>query len=79
MIHCDKRGAEAYMGHMTHACKFEQGNASSIANVFINPVQNLEDGTFSIDAIRNGIHGADCHEPVTQLVCIESSHNFSGE
>lgn len=79
MVHCNVRGAEAYMGHNTHAYRFEQGNASSLANVFVNSLENADDGTFSIDAIRNGVHGADCHEPITQVVCIETSHNFSGK
>jgi threonine aldolase len=78
MVHCDKRGSEAFMGHMSHMFKFEQGAASAIANVFINKVHNFDDGTFSIDEIREGIRGKDLHEPRSQLVCIENTHNFAG-
>jgi threonine aldolase len=80
MVHCDKRGCEVFMGHLTHACKFEQGNAATIANVFVNTLRILEDGTFDINAVRNNVKtGADPHEPMSTLVCIETTNNFTGK
>lgn len=78
MVHCNKRGSEAFMGHMSHTFKYEQGTASAIANVFVNKVHNFDDGTFSIDEVKEGIRGNDAHEPLSQLVCIENTHNMAG-
>lgn len=61
-----------------HVFKYEQGSAAQIANVFIHSIPNLPDGTFSIDAVRENIRGGDIHEPVTQLVVVEQTHNMSG-
>lgn len=78
MVHCDKRGAEVIVGHLSHVYCYEQGSAASVANVFVNKVQNLEDGTFSIEDVKNGIRGGDIHDPITQLVVIENTHNMAG-
>lgn len=41
-------------------------------------VENLEDGTLNTQEIRNSIRGNDIHEPLTQLVIIENTQNFTG-
>lgn len=41
-------------------------------------MENLENGTFSIEDVKNGVRGSDLHEPLTQLVVIEQTHNMSG-
>lgn len=46
--------------------------------MFVHAVSNLEDGTFSIDYVRENVRGEDIHEPVTQLVTIEQTHNMMG-
>ena len=78
MVHCDKRGSEIMIGNWSHVFKYEQGSAAQIANVFAHNLTNLPDGTFSIDAVRENIRGNDIHEPVTQLVVIEQTHNMAG-
>jgi threonine aldolase len=78
MVHCDKRGSEIIVGNWSHVFKYEQGSAAQIANVFIHNLPNLPDGTFSIDAVRENIRGSDIHEPITQLVVIEQTHNMGG-
>ena len=55
MVHCDKRGAELIAGHLSHVFCYEQGSAASIANVFINKLQNNDDGTFSIEEVRKSV------------------------
>jgi threonine aldolase len=78
MVHCDKRGSEIIIGNWSHVFKYEQGSAAQIAGVFVQNVPNLPDGTFSIDAVRENLRGGDIHEPITQLVVIEQTHNMSG-
>jgi threonine aldolase len=78
MTHCDKRGSELFAGSWSHVFCYEQGSASALANVFVHKVDNNEDGTFSIDYVESHIRGADIHEPITQLVVIENTHNMAG-
>lgn len=66
------------VGSGSHVFCYEQGSASSLAGVFVHKLTNAEDGTFSIDELRNHIRGADIHEPITQLVVVENTHNMAG-
>jgi threonine aldolase len=67
------------VGNWSHVFRYEQGSAAQFANVFIHNLQNAEDGTFSIDEVKNNIRGGDIHEPITQLVVIEQTHNMAGK
>ena len=78
MVHCDKRGSEVMVGNWSHLFKYEQGAASSLANVFVHGLQQSEDGTFSIDELKEKIRGSDIFEPTTQMVAVEQTHNMSG-
>jgi len=79
MVHCNKRGAELLTGSLSHVFCYEQGSAAALANVFVHKLANNDDGTFSIDDVRNNLRGTDIHEPITQLVCIEQTHNMAGK
>lgn len=78
MVHCDKRGSEVIVGNWSHIFRYEQGSSATLAHVLTHNIPNLDDGTFSIDDVRNNVRGADCHEPLTQLVTIEQTHNMAG-
>lgn len=78
MVHCDKRGSEIIVGNWSHVFRYEQGSASSLANVFVHAIPNLDDGTFLIEDMKNAVRGGDFHEPITQLVVIEQTHNMAG-
>lgn len=78
MVHCDQRGSEVIVGNWSHIFRFEQGSSAGLAHVFCHNIPNLDDGTFSIDDIRNNVRGSDFHEPTTQLVTIEQTHNMAG-
>lgn len=78
MIHCNQRGSEAIVGKWSHVFRYEQGSPSYLANVFINALDNFEDGTFSIDELKDAIRGSDIHQPTTQLVVVEQTHNMTG-
>lgn len=78
MVHCDKRGSEVMVGSWSHVFRYEQGSAASLANVFVHTIPNLDDGTFSIEDVKNGVRGSDIHDAITQLVVIEQTHNMAG-
>lgn len=78
MVHCDKRSSEVIVGSWSHVFRYEQGSASHIANVSVHALANLEDGTFSIEELKDAIRGTDIHEPVTQMVIVEQTHNMAG-
>lgn len=78
MVHCDKRGSEVMAGNWSHVFRYEQGSASSFGSVFVHNLWNKEDGTFPIDDVKTFARGSDIHEPITQLVVIEQTHNMAG-
>ncbi|CRK88766.1 CLUMA_CG002599, isoform A [Clunio marinus] len=78
MVHCDKRGSEVIVGNWSHIFRYEQGSASQLASVFIHNLANSDDGTFSIEEVKKNVRGGDFHEPITQLVVVEQTHNMAG-
>ncbi|CAH0578977.1 unnamed protein product [Chrysodeixis includens] len=78
MVHCNKRGSEAFVGNLTHIYKYEQGGASHVAGVLLSTLTNKPDGTFDLEELESRIRGTDVHEPVTNLVAVENTHNVCG-
>jgi threonine aldolase len=55
------------------------GGPAQIAGVQTSLIKNNEDGTFSLDELRDRIRkNPDFHEPYTSLVIIENTHNMCG-
>lgn len=46
--------------------------------MLLSTIPNNGDGTYSLDAMRPLIRGADCHEPKTTLAIVENTHNVCG-
>ncbi|KAF2367677.1 Aromatic amino acid beta-eliminating lyase/threonine aldolase [Trinorchestia longiramus] len=78
MNHCWMRGSEIIAGNKSHIFQYEQGGAATLGGVHTFPVENLPDGTFSLDDLQKAVRADDLHYPVTQLVCIENTHNMMG-
>ncbi|KAJ8970240.1 hypothetical protein NQ317_017600 [Molorchus minor] len=79
MVHCNQRGSEMISGDNGHTFRFEQGGPAQIAGVQTAILKNNEDGTFSLDELRNKIRkNPDFHEPVTSLIIVENTHNMCG-
>ncbi|KAL3274451.1 hypothetical protein HHI36_015839 [Cryptolaemus montrouzieri] len=79
MVHSTRRDAEVIAGDNSHTFRFEQGGPAQIAGVQTALVKNKADGTFDLDELRDKIRvDTDCHEPVTQLIIVENTHNMCG-
>lgn len=78
MVWANKRGSEIILGNNSHIFLFEQGGASFLGGVAYHTLPNEDDGTISLDAIKNAIREDDIHEPNTSLICIENTHNACG-
>lgn len=78
MVHCNRRGSEAIVGDMAHVFLYEQGGSAQLAGVSLNNIKNLPNGTFSLDELQTKFRGFDVHEPKTELVLIENTHNICG-
>lgn len=78
MTWCNRRGGEIIVGDKSHIFLFEQSGAAQFGGVSFRTVPNLLDGTMETDAIRAAIRDDDIHEPITQLICIENTHNVCG-
>nr|XP_023014276.1 uncharacterized protein LOC111504033 [Leptinotarsa decemlineata] len=72
MVHCSQRGCEIISGDKAHTYRLEQGGTAQIAGVQTAPVKNKDDGTFSLDELREKIRkNPDMHEPITSLIIVE--------
>jgi threonine aldolase len=75
---CSNRGSEVIVGDKSHIFLFEQTGASQFGGVSLRTVPNLLDGTLDIDQVKLAIRDEDIHEPTTELLCIENTHNVCG-
>ena len=75
---CSKRGSEIIVGDKSHIFLYEQTGASQFGGVSYRTVTNLADGTMDISTILECIREQDIHEPSTELICIENTHNVCG-
>ncbi|CAG5051632.1 unnamed protein product [Parnassius apollo] len=78
MVHCNKRGSEAFVGNLSHIYKYEQGGASFLGGVLLSTLENKPDGTFDLAELEHRIRGGDLHEAVSCMVAIENTHNVCG-
>jgi threonine aldolase len=75
---CDSRGSEVIVGDKSHIFLFEQSGASQFGGISYRTLENNDDGTMDIEAIKKSIRENDIHEPITRLICIENTHNVCG-
>jgi threonine aldolase len=78
MAWCQRRDSEVIVGDKSHLFLYEQTGASQYGGVSLRTVPNLLNGTMNIHKIQQAIRDDDIHEPTTQLVCIENTHNACG-
>jgi len=79
LTHCQSRGLEILLGDKSHIHLYEQGGIATLGGVHPRAIANLPDGTFDLETLDNYIRPTDDpHQPWTQLVCVENTHNFCG-
>ena len=77
LAHC-QRGDEAIMGNLGHTFLHEVGGMSALGGVFANTIPNQNDGTLSLEDIRNSYREEDVHHPESRLVILENTQNACG-
>ena len=75
---CPLRGSEFIVGDKNHIFLFEQAGVSQFGGISPRTVPSLSDGTMDLHQIKLAIRDNDIHEPFTQLICIENTHNACG-
>jgi threonine aldolase len=75
---CNSRGSEIIVGDKSHIFLFEQSGASQFGGISFRTVKNETDGTMNLKDIELAVRENDIHEPITQLICIENTHNVCG-
>ena len=74
LTHC-QRGDEVILGDQSHTFLYEAGGISSFGGVHSRQIKNYNDGTMSLEDIKNSIRKKDVHFPPSRLVCLENTHN----
>jgi len=77
LVHCE-RGSELILGHLSHLFQYEGGNVSWVAGIQTHIVDNEATGILPLDALEEAIREDDIHQPSTQLLCLENTHNGCG-
>jgi threonine aldolase len=75
---CQRRGSEMILGDKSHIHVYEQGGVSQLGGVATHNLPNRYDGTMDLDAVASSIRSSNIHFPVTDLICIENTHNVCG-
>jgi len=74
LTHCN-RGDEVILGDQSHTFLYEAGGISSFGGVHSRQLKNHNDGTISLNDIKNAIRKKDVHFPPSRLICLENTHN----
>jgi threonine aldolase len=77
LAHCE-RGSEVILGHLSHLFQYEGGCVGWVAAAHTRIVPNDANGTIALEALEDAIREDDLHEPPTQLLCLENTHNRCG-
>ncbi|KAL8163399.1 UNVERIFIED_CONTAM: hypothetical protein K2H54_019598 [Gekko kuhli] len=80
MCHCRRRGAQLLLGKEAHIHVFEHGGVAQVAGVHSETLQDLPDGTISLDELEHKIqrsHGSQYY-PRPELICLENTHCSAG-
>jgi threonine aldolase len=78
LAHCG-RGQEALVGDESHIYHYEGGGASVLGGVALNLVATAPSGELPLAALADAVRDPDdSHEAITQLICLENTHNRCG-
>ncbi|XP_041265129.1 probable low-specificity L-threonine aldolase 2 [Onychostruthus taczanowskii] len=80
MCHCQRRGAQLFLGRDAHLHVYEHGGAAQVAGVHSQALPDLPNGTFDLEQLEQAIreaHGSQYH-PRPELICLENTHSSAG-
>jgi threonine aldolase len=78
LAHCG-RGQEAIVGDESHIYHYEGGGASVLGGVALHLVATAANGELPLSALADAVRDPeDSHEAITQLICLENTHNRCG-
>ncbi|XP_062976218.1 uncharacterized protein LOC134394573 [Elgaria multicarinata webbii] len=80
MCHCQRRGAQVLLGREAHIHVFTHGGVAQVAGVHSEILQDMPDGTISLDELENKIQQAhqSKYHPRPELICLENTHSSAG-
>jgi threonine aldolase len=77
LAHCN-RGSEIILGNRAHTFLFEVGGIAALGGIQTHILPNQKDGTLKLTDIQGAIRSEDIHDPPTQLITLENTHNRCG-
>lgn len=72
LSHC-QRGEEFIAGHQSHLYRWEAGGSCVLGGVYPQPLDFEEDGTLSLDKVKQAIKPDDSHFAKTKLLALENT------
>jgi threonine aldolase len=72
MSHCE-RGDEYIVGQHAHTYRLEGGGAAILGSIQPQPLEQADDGTLPLDAVRAEVKPDDSHYARTRLLCLENT------
>ncbi|XP_014114921.1 PREDICTED: probable low-specificity L-threonine aldolase 2 isoform X1 [Pseudopodoces humilis] len=80
MCHCQRRGAQLFLGQDSHLHQYEHGGAAQVAGVHTQALPDLPNGTFDLDQLELTIREAhdSRYHPRPELICLENTHSSAG-
>lgn len=72
LTHC-QRGEEYIAGSHSHAYLEEAGGGAVLASVQPQPIENQDDGTLDLEAVKAAIKPDDFHMAISRLLCLENT------
>ena len=72
MSHCE-RGDEYIVGQHAHTYRLEGGGAAILGSIQPQPLDQADDGTLPLDAVRAAVKPDDSHYARTRLLCLENT------
>ena len=77
LTHCG-RGSEIILGNRAHTFLSEVGGIAALGGIQTHVLPNQKDGTLRVEDIHGAIRPEDIHDPQTQLITLENTHNECG-
>lgn len=77
LTHCG-RGDEVILGDKAHTFVYEAGGIAALGGVQPHTVPVQQDGTLSLETIRQAVRGDNVHYPRTKLIALENTQGTVG-